>query len=162
MRRRILSYRVGHATHQNSATSLHANGRDSEIAASVAEPKKKNTSAKDSAMLVTRQNSVSERVFLGNIIRAARICGWKIAHFRPALTKDGWRTAVQGDGKGWPDCVLVHRRKKRLLVAELKSATAQLTDQQQEWLDDFRALPFAEVFVWRPADFDKAWEILSQ
>ena len=43
-----------------------------------------------------------ETNFYATVINAARIAGWRTAHFRPAWTRRGWRTAVQGDGKGFP------------------------------------------------------------
>lgn len=36
------------------------------------------------------------------VIELAHILGWTVAHFRPALTKHGWRTPVQADGAGFP------------------------------------------------------------
>ena len=62
------------------------------------------------------------------------------------LANGSWRTATQGDGKGWPDLVLV---RDRVLYVELKSATGRLSEDQSEWL---LALEKAhvEVHVWRP------------
>ncbi len=76
--------------------------------------------------------------------------GWRTCHFRPAWTGRGWRTPVQGDGKGFPDLVLV---KNRVLMVELKAGKGKATPDQVDWLD---ALQFAgiETHVWRPADFD--------
>lgn len=43
-----------------------------------------------------------ERQWQAQVIELARILGWRVAHFRPALTKHGWRTPVQADGAGFP------------------------------------------------------------
>jgi hypothetical protein len=86
------------------------------------------------------------------VIETARLFHWRVAHFRPALTAKGWRTPVEGDGAGFPDLVLVRRpvtRRARLIFAELKSATGNLSVEQQQWLAVLE--PVAETFLWRPA-----------
>jgi len=95
---------------------------------------------------------VKEEDFLSQIIDLAHIYHWRIAHFRPAWTQKGWRTAVSGDGKGFPDCVLV--KPPRIIFAELKSEKGIVTPAQREWLDTLALLPRVEVYVWRPGDFD--------
>lgn len=81
------------------------------------------------------------------IIELAKVLGWHVAHFRPARTKHGWSTAMQGH-KGFPDLVLA--RSGRVVFAECKSEKGRLSDEQVSWLD---ALAGAEVYVWRPADW---------
>lgn len=114
---------------------------------------------------------ISENVFQSEVIKAARIHGWKIAHFRPAMTKHGWVTAVAGDGAGFPDCVLI--REQRLIFAELKSDKGKLHPQQKEWLESLKAGQSVvrrnggeyvsyEVYLWRPSDIDTIWEILGK
>src|SRR5690606_21908778 len=51
--------------------------------------------------------AMSENELLVGILDRARWFGVVTAHFRPARTKTGWVTAVAGDGKGFPDLVLV-------------------------------------------------------
>lgn len=97
-------------------------------------------------------------------IDLAHVYGWKVAHFRPAMTSKGWRTPVGADGKGFPDLVLckpgpseIHGRWKfsepsDLLFVELKSDAGKVTPEQEEWID---ALEYhAETRVWRPADWN--------
>lgn len=75
---------------------------------------------------------MTEREFQTQVIQLARLCGWRVAHFRPARMKDGsWRTAVQGDGAGFPDLVLV--RGPKVLWVELKAENGGLTERQCEW-----------------------------
>ena len=74
----------------------------------------------------------TETDFYPTVIDAARLAGWCCAHFRPALTKHGWRTAVQGDGKGFPDFVLVHP-VGRVWFVELKLRGAYMTPEQRQW-----------------------------
>jgi hypothetical protein len=97
--------------------------------------------------------TVTEDEFLQQVLDLARIYRYRTAHFRPAKTAHGWRTAVQGDGKGFPDLVLI--RPPRVIFAELKSAKGTLSAEQNEWLTDLRACPGAETYVWRPSDLDQ-------
>lgn len=93
---------------------------------------------------------MSETELLNGILAMAQVFGWRSAHFRPARTEHGWRTAVSGDGKGFPDVFLV--RADRLVIAELKSARGALSVEQRLWLDDL-ARTKAEVYEWRPNDW---------
>lgn len=82
----------------------------------------------------------------------ALLLGWHVLHLRPAKTKYGWVTPVQGDmGKGWPDLILV--RRERIIAAELKSDVAKPRPEQEDvlaWL----ARAGVETHVWRPRDWD--------
>lgn len=82
------------------------------------------------------------------VIELARVLGWRVAHFRPALTEHGYRTAVQGDGRGFPDLVLV--KPPRLMFVELKADRGSFGPDQAAWLGELE-LTAAEVYVWRPA-----------
>jgi hypothetical protein len=98
---------------------------------------------------------VTESQLQSAVIECARLLGWRCAHFRPAKTERGWRTPVQGDGKGFPDLVLVHMRQRRVLFVELKSAAGVVAAEQQDWLQRlmFAAGPNLGVYLWRPADW---------
>jgi hypothetical protein len=100
-----------------------------------------------------------EQSFQAVVIEVAQLAGWRVAHFRAARTAHGWRTPVTADGVGWPDLVCV--RPPRLLFAELKSETGTVRPRQAVWLDVLRLLPQAEVFVWRPRDWDALVETLT-
>lgn len=80
---------------------------------------------------------MSEGEFLGAVIQYARERGWRVAHFRPARTASGWRTAVQADGKGFPDLVLARPprdgERGRVVFVELKSETGRMSPEQQTW-----------------------------
>ena len=96
---------------------------------------------------------ILERDFQRQVLQLAEMCGWKSAHFRPAMNAKGqWRTAVAGQGKGFPDLVLV--RPGRVLFVELKSRTGKLSLDQVAWIDSLRAAG-ADVRVWQPADWDE-------
>jgi VRR-NUC domain len=100
-----------------------------------------------------------EQSFQSVVVEVARLAGWRCAHFRAALTKDGWRTAVTADGAGWPDLVLV--RPPRIAFVELKSAGGKLSPRQTEWLDVLRLLPQVETYLWRPSDWDELVVVLT-
>jgi hypothetical protein len=91
---------------------------------------------------------MTETELLDVVLECAHLFGWRTAHFRPARTVRGWRTPVAGDGKGFPDLVLV---RDRVLFVELKSATGRLTTEQQDWLEVLDRV--AEAHVWRPVDW---------
>lgn len=94
-----------------------------------------------------------EDAFTGQVIELARYYGWRTAHFRPAQTGKGWRTPVAGDGKGFPDLVLV--RPPELIFAELKTDKGRVAPAQKEWLERLLAVAAVETYVWRPRDFDE-------
>jgi hypothetical protein len=77
--------------------------------------------------------------------------GVHVAHFRPALTRDGkWRTAVAADGKGWPDGFFVG--PAGYFWREIKRQTGDpVTDEQTAWLDWLTAAG-ADAGVWKEED----------
>ena len=107
---------------------------------------------------MTAQLSVSEAEWQRDVIDLARTLGWRIAHFRPALTKHGWRTPVAADGAGFPDLILV---RDRVIAAELKSRTGKTSAEQDAWLAAFAAAG-AEAHVWRPDDTDQVLATLRR
>jgi hypothetical protein len=60
-----------------------------------------------------------------------------------------WRTAVAGDGAGFPDLVLVG--EPGVLFVELKSAKGRLSEDQKGWIAALE--PHVDTMVWRPADW---------
>lgn len=104
---------------------------------------------------------MTEAQFQQQIIDLAHLYGWRVAHFRPAWSKDGQRcmTAVQADGAGWPDLTLV--KGSRLIFAEIKSDKGRISPDQQGWLDALQKTR-AEVYLWRPDDWPQVQEILTK
>lgn len=103
---------------------------------------------------------LTEAQFLDQIIDLARLYGWRIAHFRAARTKYGWATPVAGDGKGFPDTVLV-KKGFPTIFAEIKREKGKLSPEQEEWLEALRGNPGVMACVWRPSDFEAIQDILS-
>ncbi len=99
-----------------------------------------------------------EAAFQAAVIEFAQMLGWKVAHFRAARTKDGWRTPVAADGAGWPDLVLV---RDRVIFAECKTGRGHLGLNQVEWFQRLDRAD-AEAYVWRPSGWDEIEAILRR
>lgn len=93
---------------------------------------------------------MTEGELQGGVIDTARSLGYLVAHFRAAKTERGWRTPVEGDGKGFPDLVLAGHG--RVLFVELKNDRRPLEPEQRIWLDTL-GLAGVEVHLWRPVDY---------
>lgn len=93
---------------------------------------------------------MTEDHLLRAVLDMARLFGITTAHFRPALSQSGrWHTAVAGDGKGFPDLVLVGAGG--ILYRELKTDVGRLRPEQVVWLRQLKAAG-ADAGMWRPAD----------
>jgi len=84
---------------------------------------------------------IKESEFEAQVRQLARLYGWLCYHT--------WRSIHSP--AGFPDLVLL--RGQRLVFAELKTARGKLTTAQQQWLEALRQTA-AEVYVWRPDDWD--------
>jgi hypothetical protein len=105
--------------------------------------------------------AIRESEFLEQVVALARLRGWRVAHFRPARTAQGWRTPVQGDGRGFPDLLLVRERgDRRVIAAELKVGAGRPTIEQAEWLSAFAAAGVA-AYTWRPDDWPEIEAVLA-
>lgn len=101
---------------------------------------------------------MTEAELTKNVIDAAHIFGWLVAHFRPGLTKAGnWITPMQGD-KGFPDLVLA--RNGEVILAELKVGKNKLTPDQLVWMAHLQPVwptsegPTHGYYVWTDQDWD--------
>lgn len=109
----------------------------------------------------------SEEAFQTKLLLGARFLGWRDYH-----THDSRRSKA-----GFPDLTLT--RGVRLIFAELKADAEQrratladvaarpewlrsrsITNEQAAWLMALAATP-AEVYVWRPADWDQIMKVLK-
>ena len=84
---------------------------------------------------------ITERQFMQMVIDLARL-----QHWLPYHTHDSRRS-----DPGFPDVVMV--RGERLIFAELKAEKGRVSAAQTFWLDALRATG-AEVYVWRPSDWE--------
>lgn len=91
------------------------------------------------------------------VIEYAQLRGWRVAHFRTALSQSGrWVTPVAATGAGFPDLVLV--RYDQVMFVELKSQVGRLSNPQKEWIAALNGVQLTSphavtVHVWRPSDW---------
>lgn len=114
--------------------------------------------------------SLTEADFAQQVKDIAAIYGYQYAHFRPALTRHGWRTPVEGTlGHGWPDYVFVREHDRRILFVELKGSKGTISLEQARVLETLRSLETGirpvnaarvEVFVWYPDDIDLIAQVM--
>ena len=106
----------------------------------------------------------TEQELLDATIDLAMLNRWAVCHFRPARTRTGWRTAVQGH-IGFPDLVL--SRSGVVLFRELKGPKGALSPEQRDWArqldpawrgeagERVRGPAGVPAFdVWRPDDWE--------
>jgi hypothetical protein len=119
---------------------------------------------------VNAQELITEKQLQSTVIGWAETYGWLVYHqvdmgFQDPTTGK-WKHSRR-IGPGFPDLVLVHPKRGRLIFAELKAEKGKVKPHQQEWLD---ALDNARskdkpghthtVAVWRPSDLDDIERIL--
>ena len=103
--------------------------------------------------------AVTEAELLSFVLQAARLFGWLSFHARPAWSAKGFRTPVQGDGKGFVDVVLAHPQRG-VIFAELKRERGVLSPEQERWIAALRTSG-QRVEVWRPSNRDAITAALS-
>ena len=85
--------------------------------------------------------TMPEKTLQAFVVQAARSAGWAVYH-----TFDSRRSEP-----GFPDLVMI--RGGRMIAAELKRHKKQPTEAQERWLNHFRQVSGAEVYVWTPTDW---------
>jgi hypothetical protein len=108
-------------------------------------------------------HAMSEDQLLDAVIEFAEWHHWLVDHPRPARTKAGWATPLQGDA-GRPDLLMAHPTG-RVITAELKSEIGRLSEAQKRWNEALAAagrraavasrtedMVYAH-FIWRPSDW---------
>lgn len=105
----------------------------------------------------------TEASWLAQVTELAETEGWYWLHIDPAVNDRGyWRTPIRGPlGAGWPDLVLIHPERERVLFVELKSEKGKLKPQQEEVLALLQDVG-QEVYVWRPSDWDSVLQCLTR
>lgn len=99
--------------------------------------------------------ALSEDQWQQRIVEAAKLHGWRWAHFRAAKIRDRWVTPQSGD-PGFPDLVLA--RDGEVIVAELKTDIGPFRPGQKDWLAELGGYGR----LWRPADWDSVHEELRR
>lgn len=99
-----------------------------------------------------RERATTGAQLQAQIAELATLLGWSYLHLRPAQTKHGWRTPVEGPlGAGWPDLFLIRVRDRRLLAIEVKRELEQPTAAQVAVLAGLEACRIP-AFIARPSD----------
>ena len=93
----------------------------------------------------------SERSLLETVVALSQATGWLAYH-----TFDSRKS-----NPGFPDLVLVHEERERVLFAELKSERGVLSLAQRAWLDALRSTG-VETYVWRWDDWDEIEATLTR
>jgi len=94
-------------------------------------------------------NRQTEKDFQEQVRQLALLCGFEhIFH-----TWDSRHSPA-----GFPDLIIL--KDGRMIVAELKREGEQPSAEQYFWLLEFSKIPGAEVYLWRPSDWDSIAEIL--
>ena len=111
--------------------------------------------------LSTADEVTTEKEMQASIVKAAKECGWLVYY----------DTVPFRSVPGWPDLVLLHREKKRILIWELKTAHGILSAAQAEWLDAWKEILGAivspapgdhvSVGVITPANLEEAYRLLA-
>ena len=104
---------------------------------------------------------ITEAGLQRTILEAARWHGFRVCHFRPAQTKKGWRTPIEGDA-GFPDLVLA--LDGHVLCYELKTQRGRLSEEQALWYSALGAERggIVEAALVRPKDLDAVLEHLGR
>lgn len=93
---------------------------------------------------------------LADVAQAVRLEDDLLSHVTDLATWAGWTWHHETDSRktraGFPDLVLVHPRKRRVLWVELKSATGRLRTEQRHWRDVLTAAG-EDYRLWRPTDW---------
>lgn len=84
-----------------------------------------------------------EKKLQEQVIILARALGWELIYH----TYDSRRSEP-----GFPDLVLVHPARGRILFRELKSSRGTVSADQRRWIAGLAACG-SDIAVWRPSDF---------
>lgn len=92
------------------------------------------------------------------IIDLAHTYQWFVVHNPTVETKQGWRTALAADSRGFVDLLCF---RERTVAIEVKGDGDRLSAEQKEWEVRLRRAG-VEYYVVRPADWpDAVKEILA-
>ncbi len=92
------------------------------------------------------------------IVDLAHTLHWHVVHNPTVETKQGWRTALAADAKGFPDLLCF---RDRVVAIEVKGDGDRMSSEQLDWRDRMINAN-VEHYVVRPADWpDTVKEILT-
>ena len=94
-----------------------------------------------------------EKDFQRRVEEYARLEGWHVYS-----VPDSRRVSLSG----YPDLTMWRVLDKRLIFAELKREKGRLRPQQEGILEELRQLGVAEVYVWRPSNWNEILDTLRR
>ena len=93
-----------------------------------------------------------------SVIDMAHRYRWHVVHNPSVETKQGWRTALAADAKGFPDLLLF---RERVIAIEIKGNGDRMSAEQHDWRD-WIIRAGVEHYVVRPRDWpDMVKELLQ-
>lgn len=99
----------------------------------------------------------SEKQFQAAVVELAERAGWLVFHVgdaRKIVHRQGRPVVVPDpEAGGFPDLVLVHPKRRRVVYAELKKHDGRVRPKQKVWLEALAAAG-QETFLWRPEHMD--------
>lgn len=112
---------------------------------------------------LSAQDKLNEGAFASQVEDFLKNGGWTWTHFRPALSKKGFITALSGN-KGYPDYTAVRYNQDtkvhELVFIELKGYGGKLSPEQEAWIALLSELDGVRMYVWYPRDYEEAMEVL--
>lgn len=105
--------------------------------------------------------SVTESAWRDTVIEIAHTYSWKVFCVRQSSFQGV--SAVMADSIGFPDLLLLHQKRRLMVVAELKREGQSPTAAQWDWLRAFANLNTRKVrwTWWQPSDVDRVHELLG-
>ena len=95
-------------------------------------------------------NRVTEKQFQQQVRELMRLLGWEEYHTWNSLHSTN----------GFPDILAMREKDRRIIVAELKSETGKVTEDQKRWLYLF-GICGVPSYVWRPGDWDEIEKVIK-
>ena len=121
-----------------------------------------NRSIKDMGMtLAAKSRQNHHDALVGRLVDLLHVYQYKVAGFRRARTKDGWRTPCLADAKGFPDLIAFrHGLRGRRIAIEAKIRPDTLRPGQRDWLKELEACGF-EVYEVTSENEEEMQEVLD-
>lgn len=99
-------------------------------------------------MPIRMDTHMTEAEFQRIVVQLAKLRGWTTYHTYDSRNSD----------EGFPDLVLM---RERVIFVELKRERSKPTPAQKRWLSGLKDAG-AEVYLWRPSDWDQVATTLAR
>ena len=130
-------------------------------AAGAADQHSRSTPTDGSAVPLAAVACSSEKEFQEHVVALAERNGWRVAHCRKVLVKQGKQTRYETPmAPGWPDLTLA--KPGRLLFFELKFGDNRPTHEQCDWGELLQSVAGCQWLVLWPDDWDIIHRLLTE